>query len=205
MGLDNVLDLIDDFTAACPMPKYKLDRSDGVSLNDGSGHQAYRVVALYGFRHNVRKGSKGGYIESERNLSQTGDAWVYDNAVVSGNALVTDNASVMNNAHVSGNARITGHAQIRHSSTVTDNAQVTDNAMTTMNGHVSGNAKILGNADITEGGHVSGNAEVGDIRSVIDKEVSGDMKLYGTPLNPTTFPSWRRPQERIDGVPGVQP
>lgn len=34
----------------------------------------------------------GGYIEKEENLSQTGDAWVFDNAWVSGDAWVSDNA-----------------------------------------------------------------------------------------------------------------
>ncbi len=37
---------------------------------------------------NVKKGDLGGFIESESNLSQEGDCWVYENAQVFGNAQV---------------------------------------------------------------------------------------------------------------------
>ena len=49
----------------------------------------------------ISDGVIGGYIESEKNLDQNGDCFIYDNAVVSGNA------SVSGNAWVSGDAVIT--------------------------------------------------------------------------------------------------
>ena len=45
----------------------------------------YRIQALRDFG-NVKEGDIGGYIESEKNLSQDGDAWVYGDARVYGNA-----------------------------------------------------------------------------------------------------------------------
>ena len=45
----------------------------------------YRIQALRDFG-NVTKGDIGGYIESEKNLSQDGNAWVYGNARVYGDA-----------------------------------------------------------------------------------------------------------------------
>ena len=51
------------------------------------GHALFRIKALVSFG-NVVKGEVGGYIESERNLSEYGDAWVYENARVSGDARV---------------------------------------------------------------------------------------------------------------------
>lgn len=39
----------------------------------------YRIQALRDFG-NVKEGDIGGYIESEKNLSQDGNAWVYGNA-----------------------------------------------------------------------------------------------------------------------------
>lgn len=41
----------------------------------------YRIEALKDFS-NVKKGDKGGFVESEENLSQNGDCWIYGNAKV---------------------------------------------------------------------------------------------------------------------------
>ena len=49
------------------------------------GITLYRIKAIANFG-NVSIGDLGGFIEKESNLSQTGDAWVYDHARISGNA-----------------------------------------------------------------------------------------------------------------------
>ena len=59
--------------------KYELIPSDMEGL--------FRIKALKDFS-NVKKGDIGGYVESEKNLSQDGNCWIYDNAVVMGNAKV---------------------------------------------------------------------------------------------------------------------
>lgn len=59
----------------------------------------YRIQALRDFG-DVKEGEFGGWIESEKNLSHEGSAWV------SGNALVYGNARVYGNAQVSGDADI---------------------------------------------------------------------------------------------------
>lgn len=92
------------------------------------GTKLFRIKALVEFG-DVSAGELGGYIEKEGNLSQDGNAWVYDNAKVSGNARVSGNAWVYDNACVSGNAKVSG------------NACVSDNAC------VSGNARVYGDAD----------------------------------------------------------
>ena len=55
------------------------------------GRTFYRIKALKDFG-DVKAGDLGGYIEKELNLSQGGNCWVSDNAVVLGNARVRDNA-----------------------------------------------------------------------------------------------------------------
>lgn len=55
-------------------------------------------------RYGVAAGDLGGWIESEKNLEQSGNAWVYGDAWVYGNARVSGNAQVYGNAWVSGNA-----------------------------------------------------------------------------------------------------
>ena len=79
---------------------------------DVSGTTLHRIKALKDFGNvkkgelggYVKKGGLGGYVESEYNLSQIGNCWVYGNAWVCGNAWVYGNAEVCGNARVYGNA-----------------------------------------------------------------------------------------------------
>ena len=64
------------------------------------GHILYRIKALSSFGC-VSAGDLGGFLESEKNLSQNGDAWVYGNAEVYGDAWVYGYARVYGNAEVS--------------------------------------------------------------------------------------------------------
>lgn len=64
------------------------------------GHILYRIKALSSFGC-VSAGDLGGFLESEKNLSQNGDAWVYGNAEVYGDAWVYGDARVYGNAEVS--------------------------------------------------------------------------------------------------------
>jgi NDP-sugar pyrophosphorylase family protein len=57
------------------------------------GHTARRIRALRSFG-DVRVGDLGGYIESEKNLSQSGRCWVYDSSIVLDNARVLCNAKI---------------------------------------------------------------------------------------------------------------
>ena len=69
------------------MKKYKLT-DESITIY---GRRLYRIEALIDFS-DVEKGDKGGFIESEKNLSQKGDCWVYGDAKVYGNAEVVNNA-----------------------------------------------------------------------------------------------------------------
>ena len=91
------------------------------------GHTLHRIKALISFG-DVNAGDLGGWIEKEENLSQTGNAWVFDNARISGNAWVFDNAWVSGDARVSGNARISGDAWVSGNARVSGDARVSGNA-----------------------------------------------------------------------------
>jgi hypothetical protein len=60
-------------------------------------------VTLHRIRY-LADGELGGWLESEKNLVQDGDAWVYGDAQVSGNAQVSGDARVYGDAQVYGNA-----------------------------------------------------------------------------------------------------
>jgi len=55
--------------------KYKLTKN----TKEWLGKTLYQIEATASFG-GALKGELGGYIEKEENLSQQGDAWVYDNA-----------------------------------------------------------------------------------------------------------------------------
>ena len=90
----------------------------------------------------VEAGEVGGWIEKEENLSDDGDAWVYDDALVSGSAEVSGNAKVYGNANVFGNAKVYGDAKVYDDAWVSGNAKVSGSA------EVSGNAKVLKTTNI---------------------------------------------------------
>ena len=94
--------------------KYELIPSDIEGL--------FRIKALKDF-NDVKKGDIGGYIQSENNLSQLDDCWIYDDAVV------RDNAVVIGKAIVCDNARIRGHAVVQHDAVVRGNADVSGDAI----------------------------------------------------------------------------
>ena len=91
------------------------------------GRKLFRIKALVSFR-NVQVGDLGGYVESEKNLSQSGDAWVYGDAEVYGNAWVCGNAWVYDNAWVCGNAEVYGNAEVCGDAWVCGNAEVCGDA-----------------------------------------------------------------------------
>ena len=71
------------------------------------GITLHRIRALIDIkRWNVKSGDMGGWIESENNLDQSGEAWV------SGEAIVFDEARVLDKAMVFGEARVSGEAWV---------------------------------------------------------------------------------------------
>ena len=97
--------------------KYELtDETNGSGLR--------RIRALRDIpRCGVKEGDLGGWVESEGNLTQEGDCWVFGKAQVFGNAQVCDDAQVCGNAMVFGKARVGDNLRVG------GNAQVFDAAV----------------------------------------------------------------------------
>ena len=129
--------------------KYKLTEE---SINY-CGRTLYRIEALKDFGI-VKKGDKGGYVQSDENLSQEEDCWISDNAKVFDSAVVYNNAKVFDNAYVYGDAYVYGNALVSGDAKVYDYAKVSDNAQVYGNAFVYDYAIVCGNAE------VSGNAEI---------------------------------------------
>ena len=143
--------------------KYKLT-DETINLN---GATLYRIEALKYFGE-IKKGDKGGFIESENNLAHEGDAWVSDNAHVYGDACV------FNNAHVYGNAFVSGYAQVYGDAFVYGNAWLYDNTRVCGYARVADNARVYGDAIVCDDSSVFGSACVYD-----NAHVYGDALVRG--------------------------
>ena len=76
------------------MTNKKYEFVDGDTITTPSGKTLRRIRALVAIGLSVAAGDLGGYIESEKNLSTSGNAWVSGNALVYGDAEVSGNAWV---------------------------------------------------------------------------------------------------------------
>jgi len=114
------------------MKKYILTNNTRVV----EGHTLYQIKAVSAFG-DVAIGDLGGWIESEKNLSQEGNAWIYDDAKVFNNARIFGNAKIYDNALIFGNAG------------VYDNAEVHDYVWVFGTAQICGTAQILSNAQIS--------------------------------------------------------
>lgn len=118
--------------------KYKLIQDSRIWQYDRA---IYRIQALRDFS-DVKKGDLGGFVESEENLSQEGNCWIYDNAqaveksTVKGDACLRDCAKMYDSSLIKDKAQLQGCARMLHYSCLADNAVAID-------------ADILGFATIT--------------------------------------------------------
>ena len=125
------------------MKKYKLVKEEEGTL--------FRIIALRDFC-DVKKGERGGLIQSEDNLSHEGDCWVYNNAEIFGDAQVSGNAGILGTAQVSGKSRVFGNAVISGNAWIHGRARVFGNAW------VYDNAELTGNTRATKEVITFGNA-----------------------------------------------
>ena len=149
------------------------------------GYTLHRIKALYSF-NDVVKGDLGGWVESENNLSQSGDCWIYNNGMVMENAIVYDNATVCYNSKVFGDAKVYGNVEVHGNAKVYGNAKVSDNAIVHGNAKVYGNARVFGDAEVYNKAKVLGNARVfgnasisGMAMIIGDAEVYNKAKVWG--------------------------
>lgn len=93
------------------MQKYKLTEKTITITRNGVEIALHQIEALRDFA-DVKVGDKGGFVESEINLSHDGTCWVYDNAKVYDNARVYGNAKICGNTEIRGNIKVCGNTNI---------------------------------------------------------------------------------------------
>jgi carbonic anhydrase/acetyltransferase-like protein (isoleucine patch superfamily) len=143
------------------------------------GKTLYRIEALLSFG-TVSAGHKGGFVESEKNLSQKDKSWIWGDAKIWGDAEISGDAKISGNAEISGNAKISGEAEISGNAEIWGNAKISGDAKISGEAGISGDAKIWGDAEISGDAKISGNAGIsGNAKISGDAEISGDAKISG--------------------------
>lgn len=155
--------------------KYKIRKDLSYTFD---GHKLYRVEALKDFG-NVKKGSVGGFIEKEDNLSQEGNCWIFLDAKVYGNAKVFGNAIINGFAQVCDNSVVFDNAQVRGYSKVKNNAQVYGNSLLLDNAQVCDNAHLIGTCLVRDNAIVCGDACIYDVvRFISDAKIMSPADYY---------------------------
>lgn len=126
----------------------------------------YHGVVVGGFK----AGSLGGWIESEKNLSQEGECWVFNEGIVYQDAVVKENAHLAHGAVVGGKAVVRGHALVR--------GKMTD--LTSASGHSRFYGKMYGCSSVHDDAVVEKGVELYDhVRVDGACIVTGDIRLKG--------------------------
>lgn len=184
-------------------PKYEITANTMQVYEHTDDKLVHQIRALKDFG-DVKAGDLGGWIESEENLSQSGNCWVADNAMVydhaqvrdntilRGNAIARDRAQVTENAKlfdktwIADDARISGQAELHDFAYAKDDAIISDFALVSGRASVSGEAQVLnhakidGSASICDYAVVKGNAHIEGNALVIDQAtVSGNASVRG--------------------------
>ncbi len=163
-------------------PKYEILPEPYHRLDD---KPFYRIRALRDFGH-VKAGQLGGLIQGPDNLSQDGECWVNDEAIVWGNAQVRRNAWVENNASVGECAVVSGNALVSGAVEIEGSAYICGDASLFGHCYVHGNAHITGEATIDSSGDIRGNAFIkdcayieGDVNITDNALIAGCASLKG--------------------------
>lgn len=134
--------------------KYKLT-DESFNINN---KRVYRIQAVCSF-FDVEEGDLGGFVESEKNLSHSGDCWIYDDSVACGKARVSD------------------CGQMHDLSFATDNAKIT------ISGCLSENASIHGDVIVSDRANLSGDAVAkGNVKFLDECCVSGSVTIDGSAI-----------------------
>lgn len=153
----------------------------------------YRIRALKDFS-DVKKGDLGGYVESEENLSQEGNCWIYDASIVGLGAKVIDNAVVRGFSSVINGSEISDDAIVEKSSVIDEYSAVSDQSRVTKTVMVGGSAvlfkSVVNSGSVLEEGSIVCNATVGPNVNIsngadISFDVSSDEDyvVYKAPMS----------------------
>lgn len=168
--------------------KYKILQDETIRHE---GRTLYRIQAVKDF-NDVKSGDRGGWIQKEKNLSQDGLCWLYndakayDDAKVEKNATLRDNVQAFGNACICGNvkcsenviikdnARLFGDVVLQYFVQVYENADIRDRVVVSKHAQIHGNASLSGDVYVGDNVNIYGHAMLTGLTYVED-----DVVIYG--------------------------
>ncbi len=138
------------------------------------GHKLYRIRALRNISNDVKAGDLGGWVESEYNLSQEGECWIYDEGIAIGLGKIMMDAKVRDYGVVRGSATVKDHACIYDHAAVDGMTTISNRGIVNKYAHVHNLAKIEGL--VTDQAYVISKAIIHEQAEVRDNTiVDGDV------------------------------
>ena len=107
----------------------------------------------------VPKGTLGGFVEHEQNLSQEGSCWIYDQAICCERAVVERSAGLFQEAIAKGDALLTGTAVMYQTSIAEESCRILAGEVWNM-AHIRGIAKITAARETGDAPLIIGNSLV---------------------------------------------
>lgn len=138
------------------MDKYKILYDNKIEIYDGI--YLYRIQALKDF-DDVKAGDIGGYVQSEKNLYQEGNCWIYDNAIAYNNSSVIDNAKIKDNVILSDNAVVMDDAVVKDAAYIFGNSHIMEKTQISGYPHID-DFSVIKNATISDYVEIAGNTVI---------------------------------------------
>lgn len=152
--------------------KYKfLSEEKRVTLPDKRKIFVRRIQAIRNIEDKdgnivAKKGEKGGFVQSQNNLSVFGGAWVKDEAVICDEAVVYQDGLAAERALVFHYGSVSGHAKVLGDSCLFEKGVISGMAQMKGKSKLHGHAKVYGSAVL------DGEADVAAFY-----EICGDQKI----------------------------
>jgi len=157
--------------------KYRMEKDEEFGM--------YRVIALRNFG-DVKEGDIGGYVETEDNLSHTGNCWIYDDAIMrhesrmTGNAKLHNTAVMYNNSSITDDAEMFGDASLYNHATLHGSAVMCNDSAMYNNTEMFDHAQLYGSASLFGNAMICDNAIMRDSASLHDNSRAfGNAELCG--------------------------
>ena len=147
------------------------------------GRTLHRIRALRNF-NDVKAGDIGGFVESEWNLSQEGNCWIYDDAICMDSASVYDNAKMYNRScmynysRMYDNSEMYDNSRMYNNSKMFDNSEMYGNSIMFDNSRMYNNSKMFDNSSLHGNAKASGNAILKDDDSLCGKINKPFKKIF---------------------------
>ena len=143
------------------------------------GRILYRIRALKDFS-DVKKGELGGWVQSENNLSQEHDCWIYNDGKCMDNAIVCDDSYMCDYSKMYNNSRLYNNSMLYDYSEMRDNSKMFGDSIMLDCSYMCDDSKMYDHSSMFGYSEMHGNSKMyGKSTMLDDSKMFGDSIMYG--------------------------